>query len=99
MPENNAGELVKSGGAAILLSVVRTVVPLVVGVIVAGFTKLGIPVDDQDVASVVNGVVTIVVAAGYYLLARVLEVVASSKFGWLLGYAKAPAYPPAGNVL
>lgn len=89
---NNAGDLVKAGSTALLASIVRTVVPLLVGLIVAGLTKIGLPVDDQDVASIVNGVVSAGVALGYYLIARVLEVFASSKFGWLLGYAKAPVY-------
>lgn len=92
---NTAGSLIKSGGAALLASIVRTFVPLLVGVIVAGFTKLGVPVDDDSVAAVVNGFVSLAVALGYYVVARGLEVFASSKFGWLLGYAKAPVYVPA----
>lgn len=98
MTEPNAGTLVKTGGAAILASLVRTAVPLIVGLVVAGFTKLGVPVDDESVALVVNGLVSAGVAAGYYLVARVLEVVASSKFGWLLGYAKAPVYVADDNA-
>ena len=62
MSDPNAGDLVKTGGAAILASLVRTLVPLIVGVIVAGFTKLGVPVDDESVALVINGAVSVAVA-------------------------------------
>ena len=98
MTEPNAGELVKSGASAILASVVRTVVPLLIGLLVAAFTKVGVPVDDDSVAAVVNGVVSAGVSLLYYAVARLLEVFASSKWGWLLGYAKAPVYrePTAG---
>lgn len=85
----------KTGGAALLASIVRTVVPMLVGLIVAALTKLGVPAADGDVANLVNGFVSGLVALAYYLVARGLELFASSKFGWLLGYAKAPVYTPA----
>jgi hypothetical protein len=94
MTDPTAGDLVKSGASAILASIVRTVVPLLVGLLVAGFSKIGVPVDDDSVAAVVNGLVSAGVAAAYYVVARLLEVFASSKFGWLLGFAKAPVYVP-----
>ncbi len=98
MTSPNAGDLVKTGGAAILASLVRTLVPLIVGLVVAGFTKLGVPVDDESVALVINGAVSAAVAFGYYAVARGLEVFASTKFGWLLGYAKAPVYVADDNA-
>lgn len=100
-PNDNAGEMIKSGAMALLTSLIRTLVPLLVGTIVAWSTKLGVPMAEADVATLVNGLVSFGVAALYYLVARLLEMFASSKFGWLLGFAKAPAYqvkpaiPPA----
>lgn len=93
-----AGGAVTAGSAALLASLIRTVVPLVVGYIVAALTKWGVPVNADDVANLVNGFVSAGLALAYYLLVRLAEVFGSSKFGWLLGFAKAPIYkagPPA----
>lgn len=92
--DGTAGGLIKTGGAALLASLVRTAVPWAVGFVVAALTKLGVPADEADVLNLVNGVVSGLIALGYYLLVRLLEVFASSKFGWLLGFAKAPVYAP-----
>lgn len=91
MPD--AGGLILTSAKAILASTIRTFVPLLVGVVVSVFAKLHIPVDAGTAQLLVDGAVSSGVALLYYVLARVLEVTKSSKFGWLLGYAKAaPIY-------
>lgn len=76
-------------------SVVRTIVPLLVGYFtawpVAGLLGL---TDDQ-----ITSLITAVVTALYYVVARLLEQHASPIFGWLLGYASAPAYVPPAERL
>lgn len=87
------GAAVVSGAKAIVVSVIRTFVPWLVGVLVAVLTKWGVPIDDETVATLVNGGVLFLTAAVYYVVARLLEVLVNSKFGVLLGYIKQPEYP------
>lgn len=72
-----------------LPSVLRTVVPLLVGYFaawpVAGWFGLQ---DDQ-----VTALVTIVVTAVYYLVVRLLETYVEPNLGFLLGWAGRPVYP------
>lgn len=74
----------------ILASIIRTVVPLVVGWLISlPITKaLGLSSDQ------LTTLVTAGVTAVYYLLVRVLEQYVSPRFGWLLGLAKTPSYAP-----
>lgn len=71
-----------------LASIIRTVVPAVVGLIVTLALKAGIQLDDAAVTSVVTSVVTGV----YYVAVRLLETKVAPSFGWLLGLAKTPEY-------
>ena len=73
----------------ILASVIRTVVPVIVGVLVAAFAKFGFHLTEDTF----TGVITTGVTAGYYAGLRWLEVNGSPKWGWLLGKAGAPRYP------
>ena len=66
-------------------SIVRTVVPIVVG-----WISTWLPITSEQLAAVVGTVV----AALWYVGARVLEVYVSPRFGWLLGWATAPEYQP-----
>ena len=72
-----------------LPSVLRTVVPLIVGYFaawpVAGWFGLQ---DDQ-----VTALVTVLVTAVYYLLVRVAETYLEPNLGWFLGWAGRPVYP------
>lgn len=72
-------------------SVVRTIAPLVVGLVVAGLARIHVSTDQQ----VVTDVVTAGVSAVYYALARVLEEKVSPNWGWLLGAKGAPQYKDA----
>jgi hypothetical protein len=71
----------------LLLSVVRTTVPAVVALILAGLTKVGIDIDGALLSGLVDGLLV----GGYYAAARFLE----SKWSWfgvLLGWKAQPTY-------
>lgn len=78
---------------AIGASVIRTLVPLLVGVLVKGLGHINVVIDSVTAEAFVNSLITAGISIAYYLVVRLLEVLKSSKFGWLLGYAKAaPVY-------
>jgi tetrahydromethanopterin S-methyltransferase subunit C len=93
MTEPNPGDLIVSGGKALLASIIRTLVPVVVGAVVAVLTKWGVPVEDETVTSLVNGLVLGGTALAYYVIARIIEVGVNSNLGGaLLGWIKSPVY-------
>ncbi|QNJ57638.1 membrane protein [Streptomyces phage Keanu] len=81
-------------------SVMRTVVPLVVGWVITALTSLGVDFGSERTTAVV----TVVISAAYYTLFRVLENAAPTGgkaekfFGLLLGFVRPPIYPPSGSV-
>lgn len=76
---------------ALATSLVRTITPWVVGLVIAGLTKIGLDLPNEAVEMAV----TLVISAIYYVGARYLETHADSRFGWLLGLPNAPVYPEA----
>lgn len=76
---------------SVLPSILRTFVPLVVGYFLAWPAARWLGLTEEQVTSLI----TIAITALYYLAVRLLEQV-SPRFGWLLGYASAPKYVPAG---
>lgn len=71
----------------VLLSIRRTVVPLVVGWLIAQAARAGFDLPAEDLAGVVEAVVT----SGYYIVVRLIE----ARFpaaGILLGAARQPLY-------
>lgn len=70
-------------------SIVRTITPIIVGWIVGQLVAWGVPVDEAFQAAI-DGVLTAVFAAIYYVIVRLLETYVTPKFGWLLGLAKSP---------
>lgn len=72
-------------------SLIRTIVPTIVGVAVAWAVKHGINIDEAEV----NAWLIPLCISAYYTVARYLEIKVP-EFGWLLGMAKAPGY--AGGV-
>lgn len=72
--------------ASLYASVVRTVIPLVVGLAATYGAKAGLSVDSAALASLLGGLV----GSGYYLLVRVVET-KFPKFTWLLGTSTQPA--------
>jgi hypothetical protein len=76
--------------SALWASIVRTVVPMIVGGLVAWLVGKGIVLDPEF-----EGLLTATLTAGfglvYYAVVRLLETYVTPKLGWLLGLAKAPA--------
>lgn len=70
-----------------LVALVRTVVPAVVGLLLAAAAKANIDID----GGALNGIVDAVVIGVYYLVVRQLEK-RWPKFGVLLGIPKQPTY-------
>lgn len=81
----------------VFVSLVRTVVPLVVGCVLSFGAWIGTDMDGEAVAIVVTSTVT----ATYYTVFRALEGWAEKishprlrrAAGWLLGLARPPEYP------
>lgn len=71
-----------------LASLWRTAVPLIVGTLVAWLAHAGLHVDSAGATAWL----TAAFSGVYYALFRVLEAHVSSKWGWLLGLARPPAY-------
>jgi hypothetical protein len=72
----------------VLPSIVRTVVPWLVALIGPWLLQnVGVSVED------LSAVLTVAVGAVYYVLVRLLERVLPGA-GWLLGWARQPAYAP-----
>ncbi|MFD7769871.1 hypothetical protein [Streptomyces sp. NPDC059787] len=70
------------------VSFLRTVVPAVVGWLVALAADYGLSLDAQAL----SGVLTPLAASCYYAVFRLAEHYVSPQFGWLLGYARPPQY-------
>ncbi|MFJ8430406.1 hypothetical protein ACIQ9P_03780 [Kitasatospora sp. NPDC094019] len=75
----------------VYISLLRTGVPALVGLLVATAARYGLDLDPAALA----GVLAPVIGFAYYAVFRVAEHVVSPRWGWLLGYAKPPAYPAA----
>lgn len=73
-----------------LASILRTVVPFVVGLLLSLLVRAGL--DDLVDIDDLTELVTLVVTLAYYFVFRLLERV-DSRFGWLLGWAAQPKYP------
>lgn len=78
--------------AGIGTSLVRTIVPVVVGLILTSLAKIGFDIPEGLVTEVVATVLITV----YYGAVRLLETYVAPAWGWLLGKAKAPKYNPLG---
>lgn len=71
-------------------SLVRTLVPIIIGPVVA---RLGINPEDPTVLLLASGTISYL----YYVLVRVLETKAP-QLGYFLGVAKSPVYSPKSQV-
>jgi hypothetical protein len=69
-------------------SVVRTVVPIIVGFLVALGSKAGLDMNSESL----EGFLFPLVMSLYYIVARALES-RWAAFGWLLGLPRPPTYP------
>lgn len=74
------------------VSLIRTFVPALVGLLIAALAKIGAHVDNDALAALVDAVVV----GAYYTAVRQLE----ARWPWLgvlLGVAKAPTYSPPAD--
>lgn len=74
-----------------LTSFVRTIVPVLVGTILALLLRLGIEVPENALSALVEPIVIAV----YYAAARVLEEKVNPAWGKLLGRQATPVYTPS----
>ncbi|WP_405868151.1 hypothetical protein OG407_49785 [Streptomyces sp. NBC_01515] len=83
-------------------SFMRTVVPIVAGLVLTLLVRIGVTFDSASVASVVTAVLT----GAYYTVFRLLEALAvkirnkplATVAGILLGWATPPEYPPTAGT-
>lgn len=98
MSAPNAGAAVTGGVKAFVASLVRTVTPLLVGLVASVLTKIGAQVDEGVITEFVGGLITVAYSAGYYFIVRGLEVFTRWKYaGLFLGWVKAPVYVPPND--
>lgn len=76
-----------------LTSLTRTLVPMLVGYLMAVPVVLALGISQEQATAAL----TAIISAVYYLLARVLEVYVSPRFGVLLGATTPPTYPVASS--
>lgn len=81
----------------IAISYIRTFVTLAVGSLVTWLAARGLHLEATAVTGFVT-VLTAIVTALYYLVVHTFETHISPKFGWFLGYAKAPTYKKTGYI-
>jgi hypothetical protein len=80
--------------SALWASIVRTVVPIVVGAVLAFAVAHNIPLD-KEFESLLSIALAAAFTAAYYVVVRLLETYVAPKLGWLLGLAKTPTnYSP-----
>lgn len=101
MPQSSVPttEVVTPGGS-VSPSLIRTLVPLLVGAVVTSLIdRFAVEID----TTVVAAFVTVVVSWVYYAVVRFLEVYSSPRWSYILGVGKAPVYPkkaePPTNVM
>lgn len=76
-------------------SLVRSLVPLLAGLVITQALRLGVHLDQGTVTDVVQAVVT----GLYYTAFRWAEVHLGPGWGWFLGLARPPKYPAASHPL
>lgn len=86
--DNEPNRLVSGVGT----SVVRTFVPVLVGLVLTGLASVGLDLSEGLVTEVVATLIITV----YYAAVRLLEEHVSPAWGWLLGVARVPKYDERG---
>lgn len=74
---------------ALWASIVRTVVPIVVGAVLGWFASANITLDPEFEGQL-TALLTTLLTVIYYVAVRLFETYISPKLGWMLGYAKSP---------
>lgn len=75
----------------LVISYIRTGVPVLVGHVAGYLTSRGINLDPATQLALIEALGGLFTAL-YYFVVRLLEKYVSPQFGWLLGYAKMPVY-------
>ncbi len=78
---------------ALWASIVRTVVPALVGLVLGLIARWNLPLD-PEFEDALTALLTGVFTAAYYVAVRLLETYVTPKLGWLLGLAREPEYTP-----
>lgn len=89
--------------ASLFPSIMRTVIPAIAGWLLSLAVQAGVTIDSTSVTTAV----TVALVLAYYLVFRVLEVLGTrlrgntlqKAAGFLLGWARPPAYPDTGGAL
>ena len=82
-------QALQDAGGVLWASLVRTVVPVIVGGALGALAAHGLEVD-PEVEGAATAVLTSAGSLGYYAVVRLLEVYVAPWWGWLLGLAKSP---------
>ncbi|QJU54318.1 hypothetical protein SCB71_14325 [Herbiconiux sp. KACC 21604] len=81
---------------ALWASIVRTLVPIIVGAVVAFLVGRGITLD-PEFEPLLGSALTLAFSGLYYVAVRILETYVTPKLGWLLGLAKSPVVYSKGK--
>lgn len=76
---------------ALFDSIVRTLVPIIVGAVIGFAVSNGITLDPEFELTLTVAI-TGAFQGVYYIAVRLFELYVSPKFGWLLGLARKPEY-------
>lgn len=74
---------------ALWASIVRTIVPGIVGFFLQLAVTWNLPLD-PEFEGTLTALLTLLLTTAYYVAVRLFETYISPKLGWLLGYAKSP---------
>jgi hypothetical protein len=78
-----------AAASALWASIVRTIVPILVGAVLGWAVALNIPLDPEFEAALTASL-TLGFSGAYYIAVRLIETYVSPKLGWLIGFAKSP---------
>lgn len=81
--------IITGAAASLWASIVRTIVPILVGAVLGFAVANGIDVDPEFEATLTSWL-SVGFSGVYYIVVRLFEIYVSPKIGWLLGLAKAP---------
>lgn len=89
--------------ASLFPSIMRTVIPAIAGWLLSLAVQAGVTIDSESVTTAV----TVAMVLAYYLVFRLLEALGTKArgttlqkvAGFLLGWARPPAYPDTGGAL
>ncbi len=74
-----------------LTSILRTVVPVIVGWLVSLPVLDALDLEQQEAA--LTALISALITIGYYIVIRIAETKVDRRAGWLLGKASPPVYP------